>query len=245
MIKKSIAIPLMVALLLGGCTPAVEPTPAATPEAIVEAYLLAFSSDDIETSLSLLADDVVFYQDPPGIRIEGKTELETILRENTAWHHQHSLTSPFSVYGDKVTCSAKISGDDFKIIGIEYMNADYEFIIRSEKIHSITIKPDSEDWAKCTELTSGGIGVKIDFVEQGVKVKAFAENSPAYKSGVRLGDVITAVDKVSYSQMREGEIILRIHGPVGSKVLLTIIREGMTDPIDIEVTRVDLGQLNF
>jgi len=45
--------------------------------------------------------------------------------------------------------------------------------------------------------------------------------------------------------MREGEIILRIQGPVGSKVLLSIIREGVPTPIDIEVTRVDLSQLRF
>jgi len=45
--------------------------------------------------------------------------------------------------------------------------------------------------------------------------------------------------------MRKGEMLLRIKGSVGSKVLLTIIREGMTDPIDIEVTRVDLNQLRY
>jgi C-terminal processing protease CtpA/Prc len=37
--------------------------------------------------------------------------------------------------------------------------------------------------------------------------------------------------------MREGEIQLRISGNLGSKVLLTVIREGVAAPIDIEVTR--------
>ena len=78
-------------------------------------------------------------------------------------------------------------------------------------------------------------------MEQGIKVKAFTANSSAHESGVRLGDIITAVDKVNYSQMKEGGIILRIRGPVGSKVLLTIIREGIADPIDIEATRVDIS----
>jgi len=144
-----------------------------------------------------------------------------------------------------VVCSAKVSGDDFRIIGIEHINVSYEFLIRDGKIYSILIVPSSEDWAKIVELTSGGIGIKLAFVERGIKVEKFAGNSPAEEAGVRLGDVITAVDGISYSKMREGEIILRITGPVGSKVLLTIIREGMTDPIDIEVTRVDLSQLRY
>jgi len=244
--KKVLVISLLViVLLLTSCT-RVADTPASTePEAIAEAFLQASSRNDIDTGLSLLSDDVIFCQEPPGISVEGKTEVEAGLRKDTAWHHQHSLTSPFSVDGDKVSCSAKISGDDFRIIGMEHINVSYEFLIRDGKIHSILIKPNSEDWAKVVELTNGRIGVKIEFVEQGIKVKEFAQDSPAKGAGIELGDVITAVDGVSFSEMREGEIILRIQGPVGSKVLLTIIREGVPTPIDIEVTRVDLSQLRY
>jgi len=155
------------------------------------------------------------------------------------------LTSPISVDGDKVACSAKVSGDGFRIIGIEHINVSYELRIRDGKIYSIMAVPSSEDWARVMELTSGLVGIKIAVVEQGIRVEKFAENSPAEEAGIKVGDVITAVNGISYSEMREGEIILRIKGPVGSEVLLTIIREGMTAPIDIEVTRVDVGQLHF
>ena len=243
--KKVLALLLAMPLLLVGCASATETPTSTEPEAITEAFLQAYNSNDIDTSLSLLSDDVVFHQEPPGIRIEGKAELETALRENMAWHSQHSITSPFSADGDKVNCSVRISGDNFQIIGIEHINASYEFLIRDGKIYSILLMPSSEDWAKIIELTSGLVGIKIAVVEQGIRVEDFAENSPAEEAGIRLGDVITAVDKVSFSQMRKGEIQLRIRGPVGSKVLLTIIRKGMTDPIDIEVTRIDVGQLHF
>jgi len=243
--KKVLALLLAMPLLLVGCASATETPTSTEPEAIAEAFLQASSNGDIDTCLGLLSDDVIFRQEPPGIRIEGKAEFEAILRDNMAWHHQHSLTSPISVDGDKVACSAKVSGDDFRIIGIEHINVSYEFLICDGKIYSIMAVPSSEDWTKIVELTNGRIGVKIEFVEQGIKVKEFAQDSPAEEAGVRLGDVITTVDSISYSKMREGEIILRIHGPVGSKVLLTIIRKGMTDPIDIEVTRVDVGQLHF
>ncbi|MBA7678670.1 hypothetical protein ES703_86948 [subsurface metagenome] len=241
--KKILTILLIMTLLVAGCTRATEsPTPM-EPQDIAKAFLQASDNDDIDTGLSLLSDDVVFRQEPIGLRVEGKAQLEVGLRENIAWHHRHSFTSPFSVDGDKVTCSAKVSGDDFRISGIEYINATYEFLIRDGKIHSILVIANSEDWARLVELTSGGVGIKITVVEQGIKVEGLAANSPANEAGVKPGDVIIAVDNISYSQMRGGEMQLRIRGPVGSKVILTIIREGLTDPIKIEVTRVDLSQL--
>ena len=241
--KKILTILLIMTLLVAGCTRATEsPTPM-EPQDIAKAFLQASDNDDIDTGLSLLSDDVVFRQEPIGLRVEGKAQLEVGLRENMAWHHRHSFTSPFSVDGDKVTCSAKVSGDDFRISGIEYINATYEFLIRDGKIHSILVIANSEDWARLVELTSGGVGIKITVVEQGIKVEGLAANSPANEAGVKPGDVIIAVDNISYSQMRGGEMQLRIRGPVGSKVILTIIREGLTDPIKIEVTRVDLSQL--
>ena len=236
--KRILTILLMTTLLIAGCAGTTEsPTPT-KPQDIAKAFLQASDNDDIDTGLSLLSDDVVFRQEPIGLRVEGKAQLEAGLRENMAWCHQHSFTSPFSVDGDKVTCSAKVSGDDFRISGIEYIHATYEFLIRDGKIHSILVIASSEDWARLVELTSGGVGIKIAVVEQGIKVEGLAANSPANEAGVKPGDVIIAVDNISYSQMREGEMQLRIRGPVGSKVIMTIIREGMTDPINIEVTRV-------
>jgi carboxyl-terminal processing protease len=95
------------------------------------------------------------------------------------------------------------------------------------------------------ELTSGRIGAKIEFVEQGIKVKEFARDSPAEEAGMELGDMVTAVDGVGLQGIRKGEIILRIQGPVGSKVLLTIIREGVDALIDMGVTLIDFGQIHY
>jgi len=53
------------------------------------------------------------------------------------------------------------------------------------------------------------------------------------------------VDGVSFSQMREGEIQLRIKGPVGSKLKLSVTHEGAAASTDIEVVRVDLKQLSY
>ena len=234
--KKVLVILLAAAALLAGCSGVAEtPTPM-NPEALAKTYIEASDSGDIERCLSLLSDDVVFSQDPPGVKVQGKSQYEAALRENAEWH-RHSVTVSYKVDGDKITLTAKVSGDDFRIMGMDYINVSSELQIRDGKISSIIATPDSADWANLVRLNSGGIGVSLTLTDKGARVDKVAASSPANEAGVKPGDIITAVDGVSYSQMREGEIQIRIRGNLGSKVLLTVIREGVTTSIDIEVTR--------
>lgn len=242
--RKVLIALLSVVILVAGCARAPTQAPA-KPEAVINTFLQALSKGDVDTCISLLADDVVFRQEPSGIKLEGKAPFEESLRRVTTWHPQYSIVNPIKVNGDKVTFSAKVSEDDFKILELEYVNADFELQVLEGKIKSWVTIVNQEDWKRLTELTAGGIGVKIEFVEQGMRIKELAGNSPAYEAGIRPGDVITAVNGVSYSQMREGEIQLRIQGPVGSKVKLTVTHEGAPAPVDIEVTRVSLEQLRY
>jgi len=54
--------------------------------------------------------------------------------------------------------------------------------------------------------------------------------------------MIIAIDGINCSAMREGEGILRIRGPINSKVTLTISRGGDEKPFDIVVVRGDLSK---
>ena len=235
--KKVLVILLVAATLLAGCSGVAETLMPMNPEAVAKTFIEASDSGDIERCLSLLSDDVVFSQDPPGVKLEGKNQYEAVLREAIKWHKKHSVTSSYKVDGNKVTFTAKVSGDDSRIMGMDYINVSSELQIRDGKISSIIATPDSADWANLVRLNSGGIGVSLTLTDKGARVDKVAASSPADEAGVKPGDIITAVDGVSYSQMREGEIQLRIRGNLGSKVLLTVIREGVAAPIDIEVTR--------
>jgi len=145
--KRVLVSLLAIIVFLTSCTQVADTRTSTKPETIAEAFLRASFGGDIDTCLSMLSDNVLFCQDPPGTRIEGKAELEASLRGETVWGHQYSLTSPFNADGDKVTCAAKVSGDDFRIIGMEHVNINYEFLIDDGKIYSILIIPSSEDWA--------------------------------------------------------------------------------------------------
>jgi len=243
--KKVLIVLLITVALLGGCTRADE-TPAMTnPVDIVKAVIEASNSDDIEKYLSLLADDFTFIQNPPGTKIEGKAKYEETLKTSAAWKHHNTVTSDYEVDGDKVSCTLRETGDDLRIMGLSEVNAGCEYQVRDGKILSLTVTVDSKDWDKIIEFSSGGIGINIKFNDEGAVVEKLAENSPAAEAGIKPGDIITAVDGVSYSQMREGELALRIRGKIGSKVQLSLKRGDSAETIDIEVTRVDMSQLIF
>ena len=116
--KTVLTILLVAAALLAGCSRVAEtPTPM-NAEAIAKTFIEASDSGDIERCLSLLSDDVVFSQNPPGVKLEGKDQYEAVLREAIKWHEKHSVTSSYKVDGDKITLTAKVSGDDFRIMGM-------------------------------------------------------------------------------------------------------------------------------
>ena len=129
--------------------------------------------------------------------------------------------------------------------GIGEMSASFELQIRDGKIVFWLSRPDPEDWSKLVSYATGGVGIRGEVTGQGMKVTEVAVNSPAAVAGINSGDTIIAVNGISYRQMREGEIQLRIKGPVGSKVVLIVIHEGSSAPTDVEVTCVDLAQLRW
>ena len=64
--KKVLAVLMVAVTLLAGCSRVAETTPL-NAEAIAKAFIETSDSGDIERCLSLLSDDVVFSQNPPGV----------------------------------------------------------------------------------------------------------------------------------------------------------------------------------
>lgn len=82
-----------------------------------------------------------------------------------------------------------------------------------------------------------GIGARVERAEGGgVLISYLFPNQPAEQSGLRVGDVIIAVDGVDITRLDLMEAITRIRGPKGTVVTLTIRRE--RQPVfDVKVTR--------
>jgi len=77
-----------------------------------------------------------------------------------------------------------------------------------------------------TEGHFGGIGVEVDFSTDSVIVIAPIEGSPAELAGIRSGDRIIAIDGQSVRDRSPAELVRTMRGDPGSKVLITVRREG-------------------
>lgn len=91
-----------------------------------------------------------------------------------------------------------------------------------------------------------GVGMEV-LAENGVlNVIAPLKDSPASKAGVQAGDKIIKIDGETTSGLSTDDAVQKIRGEKGSKVVLTVVRDGVKQPFDIPVTRavIDLPIIN-
>jgi carboxyl-terminal processing protease len=97
---------------------------------------------------------------------------------------------------------------------------------------------DPEEAKKLQEDLSGsfeGIGLQLGMKNNQVTAISPIKGTPAEKAGLRPGDVIVAVDKKATAKLSVEEVVSMIRGDKGTKVVLTISRDGEIK--DIEITR--------
>ena len=100
----------------------------------------------------------------------------------------------------------------------------------------------AEEFDALMETTSGtyyGIGA---VVQQNLKtmyitiVKPYVDG-PAYNAGMLPGDIIYMVDGVDVTGMEIDNVVAMMKGPEGTIVKVTVIRDGVADPIELTITR--------
>lgn len=82
-----------------------------------------------------------------------------------------------------------------------------------------------------------GIGVEITVKDNVLTVVSPIEGTPAYKVGMKAGDKIIMIEKTRTKDMTMMEAVKKIRGPKGTKVNLTIMREGEAKPLELSITR--------
>ncbi len=85
----------------------------------------------------------------------------------------------------------------------------------------------------------GGLGMEVTWDKdmKAVEVVAPMYGTPAWRAGIRSGDKIIEIDGTPTSEMTFMEAVRKLRGLPGTKVKLKIYREGVKDPIELEVTR--------
>lgn len=102
-----------------------------------------------------------------------------------------------------------------------------------------------EHLAKFEEMISGrfvGVGIEISLEPKTRQLLVVAPlaGSPAYEAGIRAGDKITAIDGQTTQGLSLKDAEQRIRGKPGLPVVLTVVHEGETRPVDMSVIRAVL-----
>ncbi|MEX0921225.1 MAG: S41 family peptidase [Rhodovibrionaceae bacterium] len=86
----------------------------------------------------------------------------------------------------------------------------------------------------------GGIGVRIQIEDNGVRVNSVMENTPAERAGLLADDLITHIDGAAAAGVAQREVIRKLRGRPNSPVRLTVSRSGAPAPLMIEVVRAHI-----
>ncbi len=109
-------------------------------------------------------------------------------------------------------------------------------MVRSLDPHSALLPLEAyEDLQIDTKGKFTGIGIHITMQDGFVTVISPIEDTPAYKAGIKARDRIIKVDGKSAKDLREAVKMMR--GPKGTKVVVTILREGVKKPLEFELIR--------
>jgi carboxyl-terminal processing protease len=99
---------------------------------------------------------------------------------------------------------------------------------------------DPESYREMQVETSGsfgGLGIEITIRDDVLTVVAPIEGTPAWRAGVQPGDRIVKIEGLATKDMSLPDAVKRMRGPKGTKVTITIVRDGTREPFDVGLTR--------
>ncbi len=104
--------------------------------------------------------------------------------------------------------------------------------------HSSYLPPrDFDSMQVQTRGEFGGLGIEVTQEDGFVRVITPMDDTPAMEAGVEAGDFITHVDGEALLGLTLEEAVDLMRGPVGSEIVITVVREGVDEPFDISIIR--------
>ena len=103
---------------------------------------------------------------------------------------------------------------------------------------------DARQYTRLRERQEGryyGLGIQITPIEGRITVNSIFEGSPAYRRGIRRGDVIARIEGENAIGMSSDDAVRLLRGPRGSAVNISVRREGYEELIDLRVERDEIS----
>lgn len=83
----------------------------------------------------------------------------------------------------------------------------------------------------------GGLGIEVGMENGFVKVISPIDDTPAQRAGIKAGDLIIRLDDKPVKGMSLNDAVKMMRGDPGSDIILTVVREGVDQPLKIKITR--------
>ena len=102
---------------------------------------------------------------------------------------------------------------------------------------------DKKSFKEFREGTSGkfvGVGIEIGMEDGVVKVVSPIEGSPAFRAGLKSGDLITRIDDTPVKGMSVDQAVKRMRGEPATKVVLTIFRKAESRSFPVTIVREEI-----
>ncbi len=138
-------------------------------------------------------------------------------------------------------------GDIFERIRTDYVEevdpadlieAAINGMLTSLDPHSSYLSPDdAADMRLQTRGEFGGLGIEVTQEEGWIKVVSPMDGTPADAAGIMAGDFITDVNGESVLGLTLDQAVELMRGPVGSEIIIKVVREGTPEPFDVSIIR--------
>ncbi|MBL9073351.1 S41 family peptidase [Tabrizicola sp.] len=157
------------------------------------------------------------------------------------------LVAQEAVTGSSVYEQLDLFGDIFERVRSQYVEevptdklvtAAINGMLTSLDPHSSYLSAkDFEDMQVQTRGEFGGLGIEVTQEEGFIKVISPMDGTPAAKAGIQAGDFITHVDGEPVSGLMLDEAVEKMRGPIGSEIIITVVRQGTAEPFDVSIIR--------
>ena len=88
-----------------------------------------------------------------------------------------------------------------------------------------------------TQGEFGGLGIEVGMEDGFVKVVSPIEDTPAFKAGIKSGDLIIKLDDSPVKGMSLNDAVKKMRGKPGTDIVLTVVRKGEAKPLTFTLTR--------
>jgi carboxyl-terminal processing protease len=238
--------PVLVLILLLGLLPGVlssafaqepEPEPEQAPEQVPETSPPGTVPD---------ADAPAIQPPPPGFTPTGtrpEPSVDEVLEANRAASQVAEPDQPEGLPLDELRTFAEVFGrikSDYveQVDDRSLLSSAIRGMLAGLDPHSAYLDSDQfDDLQEGTSGEFGGLGIEVGMEDGFVEVIAPIDDTPAQRAGIQAGDLIVRIDDKPVKGMSLSDAVELMRGEPGSTIELTLMRDGESKPLRIELER--------